>query len=91
MGKGIAVVTTSVTGGPEIVADGETGLLCPPADPASLAEALETLLRNPHRARDMGAAGRLRAERLFDLTTNVRQLARLFALVSPTSLSKGAA
>jgi colanic acid/amylovoran biosynthesis glycosyltransferase len=91
MGKGVPVVTTTVTGGPEIVAEGETGLLCPPGDPVALADALERLLRNPYRARAMGAAGRLRAERLFDLTTNVSQLARHFAKVSPTTLSRGAA
>jgi colanic acid/amylovoran biosynthesis glycosyltransferase len=91
MGKGVPVVTTTVTGGPEIVAEGETGLLCPPGDPVALADALERLLRNPYRARAMGAAGRLRAERLFDLTTNVSQLARHFAKVSPAKLSRGAA
>jgi colanic acid/amylovoran biosynthesis glycosyltransferase len=91
MGKGVPVVTTTVTGGPEIVADGETGLLCPPGNPAALADALETLLRDPHRARAMGAAGRLRAERLFDLTTNVSELARHFTNMAPTAVSRGAA
>ena len=76
---------------PEIVSAGETGLLCPPGDPTALADALETLLKDPHRARAMGAAGRLRAERLFDLATNVAQLAERFARMSPAKPSRGAA
>lgn len=91
MGKGIPVVTTTVTGGPEIVATGETGLLCPPGDPAGLADALATLLNDPDRARAMGAAGRRRAERLFDLSTNVRQLAGHFARMSRPASERGAA
>ena len=85
------VVTTTVTGGPEIVAEGETGLLCEPGDPISLADALEVLLLDPERARAMGLAGRRRAERLFDLTTNVGQLTGHFARVTPPRSSRGAA
>jgi glycosyltransferase involved in cell wall biosynthesis len=91
MGKAIPVVTTTVTGGPEIVAEGETGLLCPPDDPKALADALERLLCDPARARTMGAAGRLRAERLFDLTTNASCLAHHFAAVTAPNLSQGVA
>ncbi|MGL5009611.1 MAG: glycosyltransferase, partial [Paracoccaceae bacterium] len=91
MGMAIPVVTTTVTGGPDIVAHGETGLLCPPNDPAALADALATLLADPFRARAMGAAARLRAERLFDLTTNVAHLAAHFAEVALPDHSRGAA
>jgi colanic acid/amylovoran biosynthesis glycosyltransferase len=91
MGKGIPVVTTTVTGGPEIVVEGETGLLCNPGDPVALADALEALLTDPMRARAMGAAGRLRAERLFDLTTNVAQLTGHFTRVSPPRSTRGVA
>ena len=91
MGKAIPVVTTTVTGGPEIVAEGETGLLCAPGDPVSLADALEVLILDPDRARAMGLAGRRRAERLFDLTTNVAQLTGHFARVTPPRSSRGAA
>jgi colanic acid/amylovoran biosynthesis glycosyltransferase len=91
MGKGIPVITTTVTGGPEIVAEGETGLLCPPGDPVALADAMEAMLTDPLRARAMGAAGRRRAERLFDLATNVSQLTDHFARMSPPKSSRGAA
>jgi glycosyltransferase involved in cell wall biosynthesis len=91
MGKAVPVVTTTVTGGPEIVADGETGLLCPPDDPEALAKALATLLADPARARAMGNTGRLRAERLFDLSTNAARLAEHFAGVIPNPHARGAA
>lgn len=58
------VIATN-TGGPlESVADGETGFLCP-VSPDAFAKAMAKLVRNPSGARDMGIAGRERAERLF--------------------------
>ncbi|HTX27673.1 MAG TPA: glycogen synthase [Streptosporangiaceae bacterium] len=56
-----AVVASRTGGIPEVVADGETGLLVPPGDPVALAAALNALLRDPDRARAMGQAGRKRA------------------------------
>lgn len=78
MALGLPVVTTTVSGGPEIVVDGKTGHLCPPGDPVALANAIEDLLTKPVRAAEMGAAGRLRAECLFDLEKNVASLRDLF-------------
>jgi len=58
MASGIAVVSTR-SGGPEmIVEDGTTGLLTPIGDPAALAEAMRTLVRNPPARSRMGAAAR---------------------------------
>jgi glycosyltransferase involved in cell wall biosynthesis len=61
MERGRAVVGSAVGGLPELVVDGETGLLVPPGDAAALAEALVELARSPERARAMGAGGRSRA------------------------------
>jgi starch synthase len=61
MACGTAVVASRVGGIPEVVADGETGLLVPPDDPSALASALNSLLGNPGRASAMGRAGRTRA------------------------------
>ncbi len=62
---GLPVVASRIEAIPEIVAEGETGLLVPPRDPAALAAALSSLLADPERARRLGAAGRARAaERL---------------------------
>lgn len=60
MAAGRPVVATRVGGTPEVVADGQTGLLVPPRDPLRLAEALLDLSASPQRARALGAAGRLR-------------------------------
>jgi glycosyltransferase involved in cell wall biosynthesis len=57
------VVATDVGDLGSIVADGETGVLIPPGDPAALAEALERLLADPALAHRMGAAGRERVLR----------------------------
>ncbi len=60
MACGLPCVGTRIEAIPEIVRDGETGLLVPPGDPAALAGALERLLVDPARARAMGARGRAR-------------------------------
>ena len=51
---GLPVVASRVGGIPEIVNDGETGLLVPPEDPAALSDALERVLSDPERARRLG-------------------------------------
>lgn len=61
MAQGRPVVVSAVGGTPELVADGETGLLVPPRDPAALARALGELLGDPERAHALGEAGRRRA------------------------------
>jgi D-inositol-3-phosphate glycosyltransferase len=52
------VVATRFGGFPEVVIDGETGLLVPPRDPRALATAIETLLADPARCPAMGVVGR---------------------------------
>lgn len=52
------VVATNVGGTPTIVIDGETGWLVPPEDPAALAEAIVTCLRDPKEAKRRARAGR---------------------------------
>jgi glycosyltransferase involved in cell wall biosynthesis len=60
------VVACRSGGVPEVVADGQTGLLVPDDAPAELAAALGDLLRDPQRAQAMGEAGSRRARELFD-------------------------
>ncbi len=65
MAVGRPVVATSSGGVPEIVVDGETGLLVPPKDARSLAQAIEALLADPQRAAQMGQRGQARAQQSF--------------------------
>ena len=65
MRAGKPVVASRVGGLPEVVADGETGILVPPGDAVALAETLGSLLDDPARARALGEAGRRRAASLF--------------------------
>ncbi len=61
MAMGLPVVATDIRGCREAVVDGETGLIVPAQDSASLAEALEKLIANPTLRQSFGTAGRQRA------------------------------
>lgn len=60
------VVGTTVAGTPEAVVDGETGILVPPRDAQSLANAISILAGDDLLRKRMGEAGRARAEKSFD-------------------------
>jgi starch synthase len=78
MACGTAVVASRVGGIPEVVADGETGLLVPPDDPDALADALNALVAGPARAAEMGRRGRERAAAKFDWAAIAAQTAALY-------------
>jgi glycosyltransferase involved in cell wall biosynthesis len=61
MAAGLPVVSVRTGGIPEVVVDGETGLLTEPGDPAALTAAMLRLARDPMLRRQMGEAGRSRA------------------------------
>jgi glycosyltransferase involved in cell wall biosynthesis len=65
MAAGRAVVATRVGGVPELITDGETGRVVPPADPAALAAGIVELLGDPVRRLRMGEAARARSGREF--------------------------
>jgi glycosyltransferase involved in cell wall biosynthesis len=79
MAARLPVVGTDVSGIPEAVADGVTGLLVPPGNADALADALQRILAGPGASRAMGEAGRRRVLTRFDLTSSSRRLAELFA------------
>jgi glycosyltransferase involved in cell wall biosynthesis len=77
------VVATALEGMPELVVDGETGLLVPPRDPAALAGAVLTLLGDPSGAQAMARAGRKRVEAHFSLRAKLDATEALYrALVT---------
>lgn len=78
MALGKPVIASRVSALPEIVADGETGLLVPPAEPVALADAISALLGDPARMRAMGARGRERLERKFTVEQMARQHAEVY-------------
>ena len=73
-----AVVASNVGGLPDTVQDGETGLLVPPGDPATLAAAVTSLLTDPLRRQAMGSLGRQRCLRQFDIAATVAQVEGLY-------------
>jgi len=78
MGCERAVVATRVAGCSDIVREGETGLLVPPAQPEALAEALITLGQDPSRRREMGKRGREWVERRYSLERFITKLETLY-------------
>lgn len=82
----LPVVATAVDGTPEVVEDGETGRLVPPADPPALARALCALLADPEGARAMGRAGRARVLARFDLDAQVEATARVYRDVAGVAM-----
>ncbi len=79
MAMGLPVVASRLSGIPELVEDGVTGLTVPERDPAALAAALQQLHADPDRARRLGAGGRARVLEAFDLHQNA---AALYALLT---------
>ncbi|HCU96404.1 MAG TPA: glycogen synthase, partial [Actinobacteria bacterium] len=79
MACGTAVVASHVGGIPEVVSNGETGLLVPPDDPRALAGALNSLLGDPGRAAAMGRLGRERAIAQFGWPAIAAQTAVLYS------------
>jgi colanic acid/amylovoran biosynthesis glycosyltransferase len=72
------VVASRVSGVPELVVDGETGLLVEPGDESGLTAAIRRLLDDPAQAAELGRAGRRLVLRDFDLWTNTARLADRF-------------
>jgi len=86
MACGTAVVGSRVGGIPEVVADGKTGLLVPPGDPAALAEAVNVLLADEPLAAEMGRLGRARAETEFGWASIAAQTVALYTELAGISL-----
>jgi glycosyltransferase involved in cell wall biosynthesis len=82
MACGKAVVATSAGGIPEVVVDGETGLLVPPRDHEAMARAIVMLLKDPDRRQRMGDAGLARARQRFSAERMVQETLRIYQRVA---------
>src|SRR5262249_22675985 len=83
MATGVPVVSSLVSGIPEMVVDNETGLLVAPRDPAGLADAMERLLSDPALGRRLAANARARLDHSFDCWQTTRELGALIEQCSP--------
>jgi glycosyltransferase involved in cell wall biosynthesis len=72
------VIGTSLEGIPELITDGETGLLVPPRNPDALAQAILRVIENPTRAKAMARAGRKRVEAQFSMAVKLQRTEALY-------------
>jgi starch synthase len=79
---GLPVVATNVSSLPELVVDGDTGVLVPPGDSASLARGIERALDEPA----LGEAGADRARREFSVARMADRTASLYATLLNASV-----
>jgi len=77
MATGLPVVSTRIGGIPEMVIDNETGFLVRPDDPVLLADAIEKVINDRSLGQKLGQAGHGRAQTLFSIEKNVRDLCAL--------------
>jgi glycosyltransferase involved in cell wall biosynthesis len=76
--QGLVCVSTSISGVPELLTDGENGFMTPPEDPGALAEVLERAIRNPSLRHRLGAAAEHKVRSRFNFHTSIAQLSALF-------------
>lgn len=77
MATGVPVVASDISGIPELVENQRSGILVPPGDAEAVATAVRALLASPDAARRMGARGRERVRRSFELEGTVTRLLEL--------------
>jgi glycosyltransferase involved in cell wall biosynthesis len=87
MACGLPVIISGIGGIPEIVVDGETGMLIAPGRGDSLLSALRAVLASPALRDRLGAGGRLRVERLFDARTQTATTLSIMAAAEASPLS----
>ncbi len=88
MALGTPVVATDIVGIPEIVRDGETGLLVPARNPEQLADALARVLDSPALREDLARRARSLVEQEFDITRNAATLRSFFCHAMPRAIAR---
>lgn len=90
MAVGTPVVSTRLSGVPEIIDSGRDGILVEPETPVQLADALRRILSDSALADNLSGAGRRKAEDRFDIRRNVNTLRRWFDEPEPGAAISGA-
>lgn len=85
MATALPVISTRISGIPELIEHGTSGLLVPERNAVALANALLLLAQNPDAGRVLGMAGRNRVLQVFDLQHNTATLAGYFQQVRATT------
>jgi len=81
--QGLPCLSTRLSGIPELIEDGETGVLVESADVPALTVALAALIADPRRRAHLGAAGMARVRRAFDNRAGLDRLAAMFGPPAP--------
>jgi glycosyltransferase involved in cell wall biosynthesis len=89
MSFGKPVIASAAGGITDIVRDGENGLLVPPADPAALARAIDSLAGDPETARRFGSAAREDVARRFSWDAILDRLVELYERLAPRRADTG--
>lgn len=88
MATGTPVVSTSISGIPELIKHEETGLLVPPENPEALADSLQRLIEDRKLALSLTANAKEHVKHYFDMQMNAKQLGKLFERVLSNSQRK---
>lgn len=91
MALGLPCIGSDVTGIPELIGDGETGLIAPEGDAPALARAIARLLDDPALRLRLSTAARRVIERDYDIRRNVPRLGAIFDACAARSVQRGAA
>jgi glycosyltransferase involved in cell wall biosynthesis len=82
------IIATETGGTPEVVLNGQTGLLVPPNDSAALAEAMDRVLSDPALALRLGRNGRLFVEQHFDVHVQIERTMALYRELTNTKTAR---
>jgi glycosyltransferase involved in cell wall biosynthesis len=80
--QGLACLSTDFSEIPELIVDGETGVLVPPGQAPPLTSAVEMLIRSPEQRSKLGLAGYRRVRSAFDSRSGIRKIAALLRQLS---------
>jgi sugar transferase (PEP-CTERM/EpsH1 system associated) len=88
MASALPVVATRVGGNAELVTEGESGTLVPPADPEALADAIERYLEDPDLRQSHGRIGRARVEQVFSIDEMVNKYVQVYDRLLETKATR---